>query len=220
LLAQDWQVPENRLWPVIDGVDTDRFRPFPRREARRRFGIPEDVPLVVFLGILNAYQGIDLLLTAMTILKSRKSLVRFLVMGFPEDGYRRKAHKLGLDGMVTFTGRIDYSEAPALLCAGDLAISPKLSLTEANGKLFNYMACGLPTLVFETPVNREILGDSGEYAIYGDAADLATRITELLDDRERLDRRSCELREKAVDEHSWKARAVRIERLYRQLLGS
>jgi glycosyltransferase involved in cell wall biosynthesis len=156
----------------------------------------------------------------MALLKARKSLVRFLVMGFPEQGYLEKASDLGLDGMVTFTGRIDYAEAPELLCAGDLAISPKLSLTEANGKLFNYMACGLPTLVFETPVNREILGSSGEYAVYGDAADLATRITELLADRELLAMRSRELREKAVEEHSWKARAARIERLYRQLLES
>jgi glycosyltransferase involved in cell wall biosynthesis len=162
----------------------------------------------------------DLLLTSMSILKARKSGVPFLVMGFPEQAYRRKAHDLGLDEMVTFTGRIDYGEAAALICAGDLAISPKLSLTEANGKLFNYMACGLPTLVFETPVNREILGSSGEYAVYGDAADLANRITGLLADRERLARLSRELREKAVSDHSWSARAVCIAALYRRLLGS
>ena len=220
LLTQVWQVPNDKVWPVIDGVDMDRFRPFPRKEARRRLGIPESVPLVVFLGILNAYQGIDLLLTTMTILKARKSRLHFLIMGYPEEGYRQKAHDLNLDEMVTFTGRIDYTEAAAMLCAGDLAISPKLSLTEANGKLFNYMACGLPTLVFETPVNREILGDSGDYAAYGDAADLATKMMELMADREHLARRSCEVREKALHDHSWEARAVRIEELYRQLLGA
>ena len=219
LLTKVWQIPENKVCPVIDGVDTERFRPFPAVDARRRFAIPEDAPLVVFLGILNAYQGMDLLLTTMSILKAQKSQVRFLVMGFPEQAYRRKAHDLGLDEMVTFTGRIDYGEAAALLCAGDLAISPKLSLTEANGKLFNYMACGLPTLVFETPVNREILGSSGEYAVYGDATDLATRIIGLLADRERLARRSHELREKAVADHSWSARALCIAALYRRLLG-
>jgi len=220
LLGQGWQVPQDKLWPVIDGVDTDRFRPYPPGEARARFGIAEDLPLVVFLGILNPYQGVDLLLTTMTILKTRQSRVHFLVMGYPEKRYRRKAADLGLEGMVTFTGRIDYAEAAELLCAGDLAISPKLSLTEANGKLFNYMACGLPTLVFETPVNREILGSSGEYALYGDADNLAGRITMLLADGELLARRSREVREKALQDHSWQSRAVRIAQLYRKLLGT
>ncbi|NVN89606.1 MAG: glycosyltransferase family 4 protein [Desulfuromonadales bacterium] len=219
-LVREWSVPAHKVSVVIDGVDTDCFQPHPPGTTRRRLGIPEDRPLVVFLGILNAYQGMDLLLDVMSILKAQESQVHFLVMGYPEQAYRLKAIGRGLEGMVTFTGRIDYGQAAEMLCAGDLAISPKLSLSEANGKLFKYMACGLPTLVFETPVNREILSSSGEYAVYGDADDLATKITELLADRERLARRSREVREKAVDEHSWEKRAILIDRLYRQLLGS
>jgi glycosyltransferase involved in cell wall biosynthesis len=219
LLVQEWNVPPARVQAVIDGVDTDHFRPYPQEEARRRLGIPEKAPLVVFLGVLNTYQGLEVLLDVMELLRSRKQQVRFLVMGYPEEGYRRQAHERGLDDMVTFTGRIDYAEAALFLCAGDLAISPKLSLTEANGKLFNYMACGLPTLVFETPVNREILGDSGVYAAYGDAGDLAAQITDLLGDRERLNRLSRVVREKALQDHSWGKRVERILDVYRQVLG-
>ncbi len=219
LLCREWGIPAQRVFPVIDGVDTEQFRPHPRKEARRRLGIPDSAPLVVYLGVLNGYQGVDLLLEAMSILKARKCRVHFLIMGYPEEGYRSRARTMGLEEMATFTGRIDYALAAEHLSAGDVAVSPKLSLSEANGKLFNYMACGLPTVVFDTPVNREILGDAGVYAAYGDAADLAGKIGELLADSRRLERLSRAVREGAEREHSWSARGGRIVEIYQKLLG-
>lgn len=220
LLVEHWQVPSRRVCAIIDGVDTNRFIPLPRADARRRVGVPENVQLVVFLGLLNEYQGVDLLLRVMSILKEQNSTIRFLIMGYPEEKYQRQAHELGLQDMVIFTGRIDYGEAALFLSAGDIAVSPKLSHTEANGKLFNYMACALPTLVFDTPVNREILGNTGVYAVYNDAADMALRIGGMLADKERLSEMSGAVRAKAVSEHSWKIRAARIEKLYRQVLDN
>jgi glycosyltransferase involved in cell wall biosynthesis len=217
-LVQEWGVPRHKVAAVIDGVDTERFRPFPRQEARCSLGMDDTAPLVVFLGVLNSYQGVDLLLESVRILKGRRATVHFLIMGYPEEGYRDKARSMGLGDMVTFTGRIDYDQAALCLSAGDLAVSPKLSLSEANGKLFNYMACGLPTLVFDTPVNREILGDCGVYAVHGDAADLALKMTELLGDERRLTELSRLVRDRAVREHSWDSRGSAILELYRRLL--
>ncbi|RNC72764.1 MAG: glycosyltransferase family 1 protein [Desulfuromonadales bacterium] len=217
-LVRRWGIPAEKATALIDGVDTAVFRPYPRDEVRRRLRISPDVPLVVFLGVLNRYQGIDLILSAAVILKAHGSPVRFLVMGFPEEGYRQKARELGVDDMVTFTGRIDYAKAPVYLSAGDLAVSPKISPTEANGKLFNYMACGLPTIVFDTPVNREILGDSGVYARFGDAGDLANRVTELAANAKRREELSRQVRERAEREHSWQARGMALEELYRTVL--
>lgn len=216
-LVGRWGVPVRKVTALMDGVDTAVFRPYSRDEVRSRLGIAPHVPLVVFLGVLNRYQGIDLLLSAMVILKAKGSPVRFLVMGFPAEGYREKALELGVDDMVTFTGRIDYGNAPAYLSAGDMAVSPKISLTEANGKLFNYMACGLPTVVFDTPINREILGDAGVYARFGDAADLADRIEALAADAAERCLLGQQVRDRAEKDHSWRARGGELSGIYRRL---
>lgn len=216
-LVTKWGVPPAKVTALMDGVDTAVFRPHDRTEVRRRLGIAPDVPLAVYLGVLNRYQGIDLLLSAMVILKSQGSPLRLLAMGFPEKGYRQKARDLGIADMVTFTGRIDYGKAPLYLSAGDMAVSPKVSLTEANGKLFNYMACGLPTIAFDTPVNREILGEAGIYARYGDAADLAAHLAGLAGDAAARAERARLARERAEREHSWQARAGILEAVYRRM---
>jgi glycosyltransferase involved in cell wall biosynthesis len=183
-------------------------------------GISDDRPIVVFLGVLNSYQGIDILLDAVKILKERGRAPRFLIMGFPEEKYRERAESLGLGDMITFTGRIGYNDTPLYLSSGDIAVSPKISLTEANGKLLNYMACGLPTVVFDNPVNREIMGDAGIYAIHGNHADFADRIEEILLDLDKREELSTSVREKAVREHSWQSRGERLVEIYGKMLTS
>jgi len=216
-LTTEWGVPDHLVTPLTDGVNTEDFAPGDRAAAKRSLGLPADRPVVVFLGLLNRYQGIDLLLEVMEILKGRGTRVHFLLMGFPDEKYRAMALERGLAGMITFTGRIDYSKAAEYLAAGDLAVSPKISLTEANGKLFNYMACSLPCLVFDTPVNREILGDAGVYARYGDPQDFADRLEEMLADQVGSESLGGRARERAVAEHSWQARGERLLKIYRQL---
>lgn len=218
LLVQQWQVPSQKVTAVIDGVDTNHFHPYSRSESRQMFNLPDGVPLVVYLGVLNSYQGVDLFLSSMQILKKKGCNVHFILMGYPEEQYRQKADEMGMAHCVTFTGKVDYAEAARFLSAGDIAVSPKLSLTEANGKLFNYMACGLPTVVFDTPVNREILGEAGVYAAYGDAEDFATQIETLLTDPVRRADLSRIGVEKAKNEHSWRSRGVKITEIYHDLL--
>jgi glycosyltransferase involved in cell wall biosynthesis len=205
---------------VIDGVDTELFRPHDRQDARKHLGIAPDVPVVAYLGIMNAYQGTDLLLDVIALLKAQGVRVHFLVMGFPRERYQVAAAAKGISDMITFTGKIDYKDAPLFLSAADLAVSPKLSLTEANGKLFNYMACALPVVVFDTPVNREILGDTGNYARLGDSADFAERIAALLADRGGLKGQGERVRVKAVSEHSWQARGAQLTEVYRTVVGT
>ncbi len=219
LLLKDG-MPKDRVRALIDGVDTGVFAPQPKEEIRARLGLPERRPVVAYLGLMNSYQGIDLLLEAAAYLKGQGAKIHYLIMGFPDAAYREKAEAMGIADIVTFTGRIPYDEAPLYLSAGDLAVSPKVSLTEANGKLFNYIACGLPTVVFDTPVNREILGDAALYAKFGDAADLAGAIGRLAGDSELREDVGAEGRERAISMHSWQARGRELAQIYRQLAGN
>lgn len=210
-LNERWGVPAGRVRSLMDGVDTEAFRPFAREAVRQELKLPAGVPVAVFLGVLNRYQGIDILLEVVKIFRDRGVPLHFLVMGFPHQQYLRRATAEGLSDRITFTGRIDYRDAPRLLSAGDVALSPKVSLSEANGKLFNYMACGIPVLAFDTPINREILGDAGVYARFADAEDFAARLEELISQEGLRRELSEKVRKKAVAEHSWEARGRELE---------
>lgn len=217
-LVGRWGVAKERIASLADGVDTTLFHPYLRDEVRTMLRLPHTVPLVVYLGMLNRNQGIDTLLSAIVLLKSKGSPIRFLIMGFPEEEYRTKAFELGIEKMIIFTGKIDYAKAPIYLSAGNIAVSPKLSLIESNGKLLNYMACGLPTVAFDMPANRELLGDAGVYAKYGDSSDLAAKLNWLMgnrDERVRLGRLG---REMAEQLHTLETRGKALNEIYRARL--
>ncbi len=218
-LVSTWEVPQQRVTPLIDAVDTDVFRPVPKQAGRIALGIPYDTLVVAYLGILSCYQGTDLLLDCIELLKKDRIKVHFLIMGFPDIHYRAEAQARGLADMTLFTGKVDYKDAPLLLSAADIAVTPKLSPSEANGKIFNYMACGLPVVAFDTPVNREVLGDTGVYAAYGVARDLAAQIAALAADSITRAQLSEQVREKALRDHSWNARGKLLASLYQTILS-
>jgi glycosyltransferase involved in cell wall biosynthesis len=128
--------------------------------------------------------------------------------------YRQKARELGVAEHVRFPGRIDYDQAARYLALGEVAVGPKLSETESNGKLYNYMACALPTVAFDTPPSREILGDQGVYAPRGDADALADGIVRLLEDPKAARQLGQRLRRRVVDHFSWQSTARQLLKAY------
>jgi len=125
---------------------------------------------------------------------------RALLMGFPEDAYRRRASETGVSSFVRFTGRLPYEEVTRHLAAVTVAVAPKMNSTEGNGKLLDYMAAGLPIVAFDTPVNREILGNEANLVAEQTPRALADALIAGLDSPDPIGAR---LRTRAEDRYSW-----------------
>ncbi len=203
-----------RVVLALDGVDTDNFRPGLQVDDLRAL-VPPGHRIIVYLGLLNSYQGVDQLLQAVPRVLDRMPHAFFLVMGYPnEDRYHQMARDLGVAEHMGFPGRIEYDQAPRYLSLGELAVGPKLSETESNGKLYNYMACALPTVAFDTPPSREILGDLGIYAPRGDAVALADGIIRLLESPEESRQLGLKLRQRVIERFSWQHTAHQLLKAY------
>jgi glycosyltransferase involved in cell wall biosynthesis len=101
-----------------------------------------------------------------------------------------------------------------------MAVAPKLlEWGEANGKLFNYMGCGLPVVAFDHPTNREIMGKAGVYAEMGSTASLTEKILELAGNRGKRRDLGLRLRRLAKDQYTWEKTGERIEKVYRALMN-
>jgi glycosyltransferase involved in cell wall biosynthesis len=211
--------------PLPDGVNTqvvrpDVISPADRALLRATYGIAADEFVVAFLGLLAEHQGIRCLIEAAAYLKSRGRRVRWLVMGYPGVlQWRAAAANAGVADEVIFPGRVPYEDMPRMLALGDIAAAPKLSLSEGSGKILNYMAMALPTVAFDTPAQREILGALGVYVPIGESLALADRVIELMEQPIRRQALGQQLRRAAVQSHGWDRAAQTMTTVYETLLA-
>lgn len=213
------------ILPLQDALSPREFSATPDDKMRGQLNLASRF-VVVFLGLLNAYQGVDLLLKAVKKLKERgRKEPLFLIMGYPDvERYQEVAAGAGVEDMVRFIGRVAYKDAAKWLKLGDAAVAPKIALTESNGKILDYMACGLPTVAFDTPVNRELLGDAGLLVSWdgneeNGATALADGIEKLAGDPELREDLSNRGRRRVEENFSREILANRLVEIYKDVLG-
>jgi glycosyltransferase involved in cell wall biosynthesis len=219
---RDFGVRPDRIFHTFDGVDTDDLNPAARNSAealalRAELGLPADKKVVVFLGLLKPYQGVDSLLDAIQILVNTDQYTgaHFLIMGFPDvEKYQAKAAALGLAAYTTFPGKIDYKRRKYYYALGDVAVAPKLSPTEGDGKIYDYLAMGLPIVAYDRPASKEILGDLAFFATLGDARSLADALYTALTDEARAADLGAQGRAMVVAKYSWLAVGQRLVDAY------
>ncbi len=221
LLRERLPVNANRIVAMPDCVDTEFFRPRTLADQadvygiKERLGIPRDRIVIIYLGLLAQYQGTGHIIEAARRVINMRPDAHFLVMGYPSyDAYRARANELGVSDHITFTGRVPYEAAARYLRVGDIALAPKMSLTEAAGKILNYMACGLPTIAFDTPQAHEYMANLGVYAERGSAPSLADRIVELIANGDQRRSLGPALRGRAIHRFSWDEAAHQILAVY------
>jgi glycosyltransferase involved in cell wall biosynthesis len=215
----DLGVSKSRITNVKDGVDTDVFYPMPFcYDVAEKIGISENQPRVLYMGLLEQYQGTDLMLEAFKYVSEEIPDTQFIIIGFPNiEKYQEVCKKTGINNKVKFLGRIDYGILPQYLSLSKIAIAPKISMTEGDGKIYNYMAMGMLTVSFDRNISKEILGEAGLFAKLGDARDLADKIVWAINHEVKSQELGKKARERAINNLSWNAVGKRINEVYLKL---
>jgi glycosyltransferase involved in cell wall biosynthesis len=220
-LREDPDLNAKKVHVVPEGIDVDVYARCPdRHRVRESLGIDAESVACVYLGLLYPYQGIDALIRSAPEAFAACPALHFLVIGFPnEEHYERLAAETGYGDRFHFVGRVQYEDLPSYLVAGDLAVTPKDSRTEANSKIYNFMAAGLPVVAYDTPTNHSILGDLGTYAPRGDEAALARAVGEVAGDPARMRAVGLAARARAR-EFSWLDVGRKIVAVYDEVVGA
>lgn len=183
-----------RVAVVPFGVPLERFRQPDESVERKAAALREAStgPVVLFVGRLVYYKGVEVLIDAMAQCEGTLLLAGD---GPLEPSLRARAEACGLARRVRFLGRVPDADLPACYRAADLFVLPSIAFTETFGVVqVEAMAAGVPVISTNLPtgvpwVNLD--GVSGLTVTPGDAAALAAAIRRLTADpaeRARLSR--------------------------------
>jgi glycogen(starch) synthase len=220
-------VPEQRVTVIPNGVDLEAFRPVAHDGSLgRALGLGEG-PVLGFLGSFYGYEGLDLAVDALAILRRKVPGAQLLLVGggVQEQNLRSQASGHGLNGAVIFTGRVPHQEIDRYYAVVDLLVYPRRSkrITELVTPLKPLEAMAMERLVVASDVggHRELIrdGETGRLFRAGDAGDLAVVVLELLQDRSAWPRYHAAGRRFVAEERSWPLIAARYRKVYADALG-
>jgi rhamnosyl/mannosyltransferase len=203
------------------GVDLRRFAPHPEVEARAaEWRAQWKAPMVLFVGRLRYYKGVDVLLRA-----ARDIHARIAIVGDgPYEAPLRTVHRqLELHDRVEFLGAQNEFELLALYRAANVCVLPSTHRSEALGlAMIEAMASGRPVVSTELGTGTSWVNQHGTTGLVvppGDAASLAAAINLLLDDAAMAERFGAAARERAQREFSHEVMAERVLRVYERVTG-
>jgi len=142
--------------------------------------------VALYVGNLERYQGIDLLVEAAAILPAR-STIRIEVVGGPMNEVERLRGVVasrGLDDRIRFNGPRPLEQLPDLLAQSDILLSPRTKGNNTPLKLYSYMESGRPILATRLRTHTQVLDDSTALLVEVDAAALARGLLRLAGDEE------------------------------------
>ena len=142
-VAVDLKLFSNKKAITVQHPLYDHFgQKMDKKIARKKLGLPENEPIILFFGFIRKYKGLDLLLQAMSILQfeqanhPQKVMPKLIIAGeFYEDPsfYTDLIQKLGIENNIySFTHFIPDNEVQWYLNACDFVIQPYRHATQSG----------------------------------------------------------------------------------------
>jgi glycosyltransferase involved in cell wall biosynthesis len=223
----------SRLWRALpgacppatelpNGVDCAHFAPGDVGEVRARYGIPTDVPLVLFIAALDRahhFKRLDVLIRALATMPD----LRLLIVG---DGDMRTAYEqevaaAKLTDRTIFVGAVDHQQTPPFFRAADVTVLPSSPPESFGLVLIESLACGTPVIASNIPGVRTVVahGSDGLLVPAGNPGALASTLGWFLA-RPNEQRRAMGMagRDKVERNYTWPVIGARLERVYAQIL--
>lgn len=218
-------IPANKLEIVPNGVDSARFSPGPRDDARATAAGVAGCFVVGFIGSIRRLEGLATLLDAYKLCRAKRDKVALVVVG---DGPERRAlqeqaDRLGLGGVV-FTGNVPHTDVASWYSIMDVLVYPRMRAVINERvtplKPLEAMALGKVCVGSDVGGLTELIrhDDTGMIFKADDAADLAATLNGLMADEARMDR----LRQRALafvrSERDWSTIVPRYRELYERAI--
>ena len=213
-------VPAERIEIIPNGLDlSERAGGCDTGSFRKRFGIPPDQPLILFLGRINEKKGADMLVEAFH--RMRGVDAHLAIVG-PDDGQQEMVEHLvarySLQPRVTFTGLLQGVDVMEAYGDSDLFVLPCRADTFPT-TILEACQAGTPMVITDRCESAHLVQDRVADVVPFDAVAFAKAMECLLTDRARYDRYRAACPAVMRDTFSLETTVDRLESLYERVVA-
>lgn len=141
----------------------------------------------MYVGNLEQYQGIDLLLESFALVTERSEQTDLVIVGGQTSDirkYQEKVRGLGIEGRVSFLGPKPVPELGEYLSQADVLVSPRIMGNNTPMKIYSYLGSGKPIVATDLPTHTQVLNSGVAILAEPNREAFATAILCLTEDRQ------------------------------------
>ena len=138
--------------------------------------------VVMYIGNLETYQGIDLLLESFAEAVSKDDEFRLAIIGGRADDiekYETLSRKLNIDASVRFLGPRSVDDIGSYMSQADVLVSPRTHGLNTPMKIYSYLDSGTPVLATNLLTHTQVLNSSISYLVAPERRALAEGLLHL-----------------------------------------
>jgi len=219
----DRGIAERKVDMVPAGIVPEMFDNADPERIRRRHPI-NGRAIVMYTGVLNAFQRIDYLLRAFAVVlkqlpDTRLMMVSALVSESHQREHKKLADQLGISEAIMWIAPHSLEDLPSYLALANVTVISRPECPGHPVKLLNYMLAGKPIVSFEGAAKGLHHLHDAFIVPNHDCEALGKGIITLLKDRELAESLGANARATVLANFDWRIICERIEHIYDRLLG-
>ncbi|MCE9662540.1 glycosyltransferase family 4 protein [Halomonas sp. M5N1S17] len=214
--------PPKKIGVLPNSCDPTRFQTqVDSSQAKEKLGIPEEVPVIGYIGTFVDYEGLERLAEACGSLKSSGISFRLLLVGSENTTGKVKgriteeilsiANRYGYEDWLLMPGRVSYEDVKLYYSVIDIAPFPRkpwpVCELVSPMKPLEAMAMGKAIIVSDVKALKELVEDgvTGLHYGKGNIEDLFFALKKLVNDAEMRHELGARAQKWAIGERNWKS---------------
>jgi glycosyltransferase involved in cell wall biosynthesis len=176
--------------------------------------------MLLYIGNLESYQGIDLLLQGFQEALKKGASANLVIIG-GEDAdiakYKQQARNMGIADQIHFLGKRSVSHIGHYMAQADVLVSPRIHGVNTPMKVYTYLHSGVAVLATALPTHTQVMSDEIAKLAEPNPEAFADAMIDLLNDDELRARLGDRARVHIEEEHSYPAFKRQLYALYGKL---
>ncbi|MBU1567918.1 MAG: glycosyltransferase family 4 protein [Proteobacteria bacterium] len=180
-------------------------------------------PIMLYVGNLEKYQGIDLLLQSFQLALAQGCLGNLVIIGgTPETlaAYKKYAEELQVANHTFFCGPRPVELLGHYLAQADILLSPRIQGNNTPMKLYSYLDSGKAVLATDLPTHTQVLTNDFACLVEPEKQSMAAGMAKLLDNPELCLRLGAEGQRVARENYSLAAFRAKLSDFYSRIFSA
>lgn len=182
-VASDYGVKIVKVLRDIALNDLDEYKE-DASNLKEELNLPNDSKILLYVGNLEHYQGIDLLIKSFALARKGDDNLKLIIIGGTKEHiekYQKLAKNFKVQDSVYLLGPRPVKALANYLKQADILASPRIQGNNTSMKIYSYLLAGKPIIATNLSTHTQILNDSVALLCEPTVQDFAIGIKELLE---------------------------------------